>query len=376
MSPREIPIFTPEQLPPALQTMWERQVVDRHAYALAKPVIDPASGEIKALGPIGKIEAPALAPVDAAILQILQQTLTQDQQDGSDEAKANTSADALEVAATRVDAKSGIYLDNMRQSVQREGEIYLSMAADIYYEPGREVETMSEDGNDGTATLVQQYTDQSGKSGYRNDFTRGHYKVIADVTEATATRRDKTVRQCMNMAEVATAAQNLQMANVLLLMALMNQEGEGTSALQDWARKQLVSMGVEEPTDDEKAQMAEAAQNQQPDPTSVIAEAKAEDLAASAAQRKADTVLKLAQAHAVGGPDAAPTPPDGLEAVHKIAEIRKTSAEADNLETQTQHLPQKLAIEASNAEANRVKAQASAHTSRFAALGKLLGGKK
>jgi hypothetical protein len=47
----------------------------------------------------------------------------------------------------------------MRQSVQREGEVYLSMCADIYFEPGREVETMSEDGNDGTATLVQQYTD-------------------------------------------------------------------------------------------------------------------------------------------------------------------------------------------------------------------------
>jgi hypothetical protein len=45
------------------------------------------------------------------------------------------------------------------------------MSADIYYEPGRVVETMSEDGNDGTATLVQQYTDKNGKSGTRNDFS-------------------------------------------------------------------------------------------------------------------------------------------------------------------------------------------------------------
>jgi hypothetical protein len=62
------------------------------------------------------------------VLQIARTDLTEDQQDGADEAKANTSADALEVRGNPVDAKSGIYLDNMRQSVQREGEIYLSMA--------------------------------------------------------------------------------------------------------------------------------------------------------------------------------------------------------------------------------------------------------
>jgi hypothetical protein len=80
------------------------------------------------MGPIGKIEPPQLGPVTAALLQIANTDLTEDMDD-PDQVKANTSEEAMNVAATRVDAKSGIYLDNMRQSVQREGEIYLSMAA-------------------------------------------------------------------------------------------------------------------------------------------------------------------------------------------------------------------------------------------------------
>ena len=55
----------------------------------------------------------------------------------------------MDIAATRKDTKSAIYLDNMRQSVQREGEIYLGMAKEIYFEPGRIVETMTEEGEDG-----------------------------------------------------------------------------------------------------------------------------------------------------------------------------------------------------------------------------------
>jgi hypothetical protein len=99
----------------------------------------------------------------AAVIQIARNDLTADQQDGSEQVQANTSEEAMAFAATRVDAKSGIYLDNWRQTVQCEGEIYLCMSADVYFEPGREVETMSDDGNDGTAKLVQQYVDGEGQ---------------------------------------------------------------------------------------------------------------------------------------------------------------------------------------------------------------------
>jgi hypothetical protein len=72
-------------------------------------------------------------------------------------------------------------------------------------------------------------------------------------------------------------------------------------------------MGVEEPTDDEKAQMEQAQQNAQPDPAAVAA-AQAKALKAKAGldtaktqESGAATVLKLTQAHALGGPEKLPS---------------------------------------------------------------------
>jgi hypothetical protein len=237
------------------------------------------------------------------------------------------------------------------QSVQREGEIYLGMAPECYFEAGRTVETMTEDGDDGEATLHESFTDKQGVHRVRNDFSSGRYKVIADVTEATATRRDKTVKSMLGTAQIATEAGDQELAQVAVLTAVMNQDGEGVGSVQKYARKRLVAMGVEEPNEEEKAQMEQA--QQQPDPTQQLAAAKTADLAASAelkdakaGEAKASTVLKVAQADAIGGPEEAPAVPDGLEAAHKVADIDKKTAEAEHIRTKTAHLPEKLAIEA------------------------------
>jgi hypothetical protein len=294
LSPREKPIFLAEQMPPALRELWAEQEQQRHPYALVNPVYNP-DGSIAAMGPIGKIEPPTLPQVTATLLQIASADLTDETDDGADEVKANTSAEAMDIAAARVDAKSGIPLDNMRQSVQREGEIYLGMAREVYYEPGRSVETMSEDGEDGEATLQQAYTDDTGEFKVKNDFTQGKYKVIVDVTEATATRRDKTVKSMLNTASVAVEAQDVELGQVCLLTAVMNQDGEGTTDVQKYARKRLVGMGVVEPNEEEQQQMQQAQQNQPPDPTQVLAEAQAEALKASAGKDAASAQKIIAE---------------------------------------------------------------------------------
>lgn len=373
LAPREKPIFLSQQMPPNLRDLWAEQEKERHPYALVDPVIDPSTGQIVQMGPIGYVKPPDVPTVTAALLQAAVSFLEEDDQE-PDEATPNVSGDAMEIAATRVDAKSDIYLDNMRLSMKRDGEIYLEMAKDgVYVEPGRVVETMSEEGDDGEATLHQAYTDNTGNHMTINDFASGKYKVIADVTEATATRRDKTVRSCLGLANVAVAAQAMDIAKISLLTAIMNLDGEGMGDFQKWGRKQLVTGGVVQPTDDEKEQMqqaAEQAQAQPPDPETLIAHAKAADLAASAGlkqakaeevgdkghQLRADAVLKLAQAHNLGGPAEAPEVPDGLEQAETAAEIGKTAAEADQIRTATAHMPTKLAIEAHNAATNRMKA--------------------
>jgi hypothetical protein len=366
LAPREKPIFLSQQMPPHLADAWANQERDRHPYALVDPVID-ADGKYVAMGPIGKVEPPSIAPADAAILQMAAADLTEDD-DKADEVQSNVSADAMDIAAMRVDAKSGIYIDNMAQSVQREGEIYKEMAKEVYFEPGRIVETMSEEGDDGEAKLHQPYTDKQGNHLTVNDFSSGKYKCVVDVTEATATRRDKTVRSMLGTAKIATEVGNQQLANICVLTAVMNQDGEGTTDVQAWARKQLVGEGVVEPTDDEKAQMDQAQQNAQPDPMAAVAAAQAKALEAKAGldtaktqESGAATVLKLTQAHALGGPEKAPEVPDGLTAAKTASEIEKNTAQAEHMRATAAALPHEITIEAHRALTDRLKASNDTH---------------
>jgi hypothetical protein len=297
LAPREKPIFAASQLPPNLQALWARQEQERHPYALVEPLINPVTGEVIAMGPIGKIEPPQLQPVTAALLQIAAGDLSSETDDGADEVVANTSAAAMDIAATRIDAKSAIYLDNMRQSVQREGEIFLSMAREVYYEPERVVETMTDDGDDGEAVLHEPFTDATGTFRIRNDFATGKYKVIADVTEATATRRDKTVKSSLATANVAITAQDMELAQIGILTAVMNQDGEGMADFQKYARKRLVAMGVVEPSDEEKAAMEQAAEAdaQKPDPAMSLTDAQAAALKGSAMKDAAQAQKIMAE---------------------------------------------------------------------------------
>ncbi|ABD27438.1 hypothetical protein Saro_3003 [Novosphingobium aromaticivorans DSM 12444] len=289
LSPREVPIFDPTQIDAVQEGQWARANIDRLPYLTAHALRNP-DGSVAMAGPIGKVEPPTLAPVTATLLQIANQDLQEELNDGADEVKANTSAEAMDIAAARVDAKSGIYLDNMRQSVQREGEIYISMASEVYSEEGREVRTMTEDGDDGTAILKQMKTDpKTGENATINDLEHGRYKVIASVTEATATRRDKTVKAMLRVAEVATAAQDMEMAQAAIVTAVMNTDGEGTDGFMQWMRKvKALPMGLVEPNDEEKAEMEQAAQNVQPDPMANLANAQARQFEADAAKKAAE----------------------------------------------------------------------------------------
>ncbi len=281
LSPREIPIFAPSQMENGIGDLWANMHIERHPYALVNPLIDPITGQIlNQGGPIGYVKPPDVPQVTASLLQIANNDLTEEDRDGADEVKANTSVEAMDIAAARVDAKSGIYLDNMRQSVQREGEIYLGMVCEIYGDEGREVETMSEDGDDGTAVLREPYATADGEHRIRNDFTKAKYKVMVAVQEATATRRDKTVRSMLATAEAAVAAQDMELAQVALNTAVMNQDGEGLSDFKAWVRKRLVQMGAVEPNEEEQKALAE--QSGQPDASSILAEAQAKALEGAA----------------------------------------------------------------------------------------------
>lgn len=316
LAPREVPIFAPEQME-GLSTHWERMNIDRHPYALAHPLTDPQTGSIVQTGPIGQISPPQLPPVLAALIQQTGNDIAEitNGDDGSMEIKSNVSAEAMDIASSRVDAKSFIYMDNFKQSMQRFGEVYYAMAKEVYVEEGREVQTMDEDGETETATLHELYTDpNTGVHGKRYDLSVGKFNVIADVTEATATRRDKTVRTMLALAQAATSVQSMEIGQAALLTAVKNMDGEGIDGFQQFAHKLAVQLGLDEPTPEEQQQAQN--QQQQPDPQAQALIAQAQALQAQAGKLEADTKLSNAKV------------------VQTLADAQKTANEAGQIATQ------------------------------------------
>jgi hypothetical protein len=194
-------------------------------------------------------------------------------------------------------------MDNFKLTMQAFGEVYEGMAREVYVEEGREVETMDEDGQTDSATLHELHTDPStGVTAKRYDLSVGKFNVVAEVTEATTTRRDKTVRTMMTIAQAAASIQAMDVGQAALLTALKNMDGEGIGDLKDWVHKKAVSMGLDEMTPEEQQQAQQ--QQQQPDPQAEVLAAQADALkaqtgkfVADTGQSKAKTVLTLAQAH-------------------------------------------------------------------------------
>ena len=295
LTPREVPVFAPEQVE-GLHDHWANMNLERHPFALAHPLLDPVGGQVIAAGPLSTIKPPDIPPVTGALLQLMGADIAEitNGDDGSMEIKSNVSGEAMDIAASRVDSKSYIYMDNFKQSIQCFGEIYAGMAREVYVEEGREVETMDEDGATDTATLHELYTDPASKvTAKRYDLSVGKFNVVADVTEATSTRRDKTVRTMMTMAQAAASVQSVDLGKAAILTAVKNMDGEGIDDFKEYCHKIALQIGLDEMTPQEE--QAAQAQQQQPSAQDVLAQAQAKALVAQAGKFEADTGLSKAK---------------------------------------------------------------------------------
>jgi hypothetical protein len=352
ISPLEKPIFDPDQVA-GLEAHWAEGNIKRLPFNLARALRNE-DGSIAQVGQVGTVSPPSVPPALAAVVELAGKDVDDllGANDQPEQVPANTSAEAIQLVNTRADAKTFIYLDNFSKAMRRSGEVWKGMAEELYIENGRVMDGLDDQGGRSAVPLNQQAISNKGLVTL-NDFANGKFKVFVDVGPSSQSRKDATVKSLIGMA--SALAEGDQLKPVLVQTALMNMDGEGIDDVQKWIRMNLIKQGVVQPTDEEKqdlAQQMQAAQQQPPSPEDQLAAAKAKQLLA-------DAGLKEAQAQAVGGPDAAPTPPDGLEQAHKIVQIRKTAAEAQNLETDTAHMPQKLAIEAANARAKLAQAARS-----------------
>ncbi|KQP36127.1 portal protein [Pseudorhodoferax sp. Leaf274] len=295
LSPREKPIFTPEQMKDH-ENQWADDAVKNFPYLLVNAMRDQDGNPMPAAA-LGYTKPPMVSPAAAALFQVAEQGLGDllGNQQAGEEIEGNRSGKAVELIQQRLDMQVFIYMSNLAKAMKRSGEVWLSMQKDILIEENRKMKTLDPQGGVGSVVVNQPAYDKEKALEYvKNDVSDAALDVAVDVGPSSTSRRSATVKA---LTGIMAITQDPETLGVLNSLTLMNIEGEGLSDVRDWARGRLVKGGVIKPTEEEAQEMAQAAANAQPDPQAQYLQAAAAQAEADAAKKRADTVQSIASAN-------------------------------------------------------------------------------
>jgi hypothetical protein len=291
LSSVEKPILTPEQVA-GHQIMWADDNLKNYPYLLVNPITG-ADGSTQVQGPLAYTRSAQIPPAMAALLQITESDMKEilGASAQGEQIVSNISGKAVEMIQTRLDMQTFIYMSNFAKGMKRSGEIWLSMARDIYVEEGRKMKMLGKSDKVSTIELMKPSVSDTGAVVMDNDLSRAKFDVVVDVGPSSSSKRAATVRALTGMLQLTQDPETVQ---VLTAMAMMNMEGEGLNDVNEFFRKKLLRIGAVKPSEEESQAMMEESQNQQPDPNAVYLQAAAEEASAKAAKARAETTETLA----------------------------------------------------------------------------------
>lgn len=288
-SPRPKPIFNPEQVQ-NYEFMYEEAGSDNnYPYYLQNRTT--ANGEVLPVGPVAVMPEQQMPNALAASIDLSRQAVEDVANPGlpQDIADPDLSGKAVQLLTNRLDQQSIVYQQNFKHAKRRDAEIYASMAADVYDAP-RSVTLTMPDGTRKTERIMESIQDkETGEMVVLNDLTNMEYDVFAEIGPSYSSKKEQTIEQLDKMA-AQVAQSDPAMQKMLILKQATLVDGVAFDDIRDYARKQLILMGVTEPdTDEEKAMLEQASQQQnEPDAATLLAmaEMKKGDAQIAETQRK------------------------------------------------------------------------------------------
>lgn len=290
LSAVEKPILTPEQVV-GHEYRWAEDNITNHPYMLINPIED-GQGNISPSGPLGYTKPPQIPPALAALMQLVDIDMRELLGGSGQEEKmlSHVSGKAHEMIQKRIDGQAFIYMSNFSKAIRRAGEVWLSMAKEVYVEKGRKMKTLDNMDQIGSVELMAPGLDKNSMPTEKNDLTKATFDVAVDVGPSSASQREATVQSLMGMMQIT---QDQETQQVLQSMAMMNMEGDGISDAREFFRKKLVNMGVIKPTEEEAEAMAKAAENAEPTANDQALLGMAAEANAKAEKTKIDAIKVL-----------------------------------------------------------------------------------
>ncbi|MDF7238000.1 portal protein [Proteus mirabilis] len=267
--PGSVPIVGKQQIK-GLEKHWADRNSKRPAFLPLNEITDKQGNVIAPASAIGYTQP---QPLNQAMAALLQQTSLDIQEvTGASQAMqqmpSNIAKETVNSLMHRSDMASFIYLDNMAKSLKRAGEVWLSMAREVYGSD-RQVRVVNEDGTDDIALMSVTIRDkQTGEIVAMNDLSTGRYDVTVDVGPSYTARRDATVSVLTNL--LAGMLPQDPMRAVVQGIILDNMDGEGLDEFKEYNRNQLLTQGVVKPRNAEEEQIVAQAQQQAQQPNAEL----------------------------------------------------------------------------------------------------------
>jgi hypothetical protein len=284
----EKPIFTAEQIVGHEERWEEDNVVNRPFLTINS--LRNAQGDPVMTGPQSYTHAPAIPQALNEILQLA----GSDIQDllgrpfAAEELVSNVSGKAVEAVHNKKTMDIYIYLSNMAKALRRGGEVYLSMAKDLYTQKDRKMRTLNQQGQ---SDIVKLNTGGvvDGRVQLKNNIEKASFDVTVDVGPTSTTQKQAIVREMTGLLQYV---QDPETAKIITMFTFMNMDGEGIDDLRAWARAGLVQAGAAKPTPEEAKNLG--LKQQQPDPNDLILQATVQVETAKAKLIQAQTLKELA----------------------------------------------------------------------------------
>ncbi len=284
-SPRKKPFFYQEQIQ-GFEQMYDGNT-DYPYYLLNRVAND---GTDLPPGAVSYFENPEVSQASAFLLEQATQAVKEVTTEGVDAQSVMSQRIAegtVDLLNKRSDIETFVFQDNLAAAHRRDGEIYASIAAEIY-DTERDVTVTNADGSEGKKTLNQpQINFESGQYEIANTI-KGKFDVWTDIGPSYSSQREQYRSEMKEL--YASLDPMSPERNIVLLQYLTLLDGPATEMLREYANKQLILQGLKQPETEQEQMMLMQAQQaqQQQDPMMVAAQAEAMKAQADQAKIQVD----------------------------------------------------------------------------------------
>jgi hypothetical protein len=275
--PRNIPIFLQEQIAGYTKMYNTSGIDNKYAYLLQNKT--DINGNDLPFGPVGVMEDHKIPDALAVSIDVSRQAIEDVANPGIPQDVADPSQMSGKAAMAwqaRMDMQSMVYQENYKYAKRRDAEIYASISSVILDSPRTEKIKLP-DGTQKDVEVMQSVIDQeTGELVIINDLRNATFDVYSKIGPNYTTQKEQTIERLENM--IQGLDPNDPMRKILQLKQMVLMDGVDFDDVRDYARMQLILLGIKKPETDEEKQALEASKQSAQEDDAAMVLAKAEQL--------------------------------------------------------------------------------------------------